>query len=120
MNDYREVGDLSVRVMLFPKEEGNPIPAITAGRSLSPDSSPPSRMGFPCGALSLRHALLRVRDAMGLIRLPVRNTSGLESAFGPEISCLSALTLQKRNRLRSPILGQALALRRQPRFACNH
>ena len=119
MNDYREVGDLSVRVLLFPKEEGNPIPAITAGRSLSPDFSTPSRMGLLTERLPCDDALLRVRDAMGLTRLPVRNTSGLESAYKPEALCLCAFIDKKRNQLRSPVSGQALALRRQPRFACS-
>ena len=76
MNDYREVGDLSVQAMLFPEGKRNPVPVITAGRSLSPDSSTPSRMGFPCGSLSLSHALLRVRDAMRLTEFSVRNRNG--------------------------------------------
>jgi hypothetical protein len=99
MNDYREVGIHSDQVMPSVKK-WDPILAITARPSLSPDSSAPSRIGFPCGSLSLVQMLPHLRDVMGFTRLSVRNTSGLEPVSRPGALCLCALRRYKCNRLR--------------------
>ena len=83
MNDYREVGDLSVRAMLFPERKRNPIPAITAGPLLFPDSSTPSRMGLLTERLPCDNALLRVRDAMGLTVFRHSDTKKEGALYGP-------------------------------------
>jgi len=79
-NDYREVGDLLVRAMTS-VEDADPIPAITAGHWLSPDSSARSRIGTSCEGLSREET---PRDAIGFTELRVRNTTDLGSVFGPE------------------------------------
>ena len=79
MNDYREVGDLSVQAMTS-VEDANPIPAITAGHWLSPDSSARSRIGTSCEGLSREETS---RDAIGFTELHVRNTTDLGSVYRP-------------------------------------
>ncbi|EQD24369.1 MAG: hypothetical protein D084_Lepto4C00458G0001, partial [Leptospirillum sp. Group IV 'UBA BS'] len=74
------VGDLSIRAMAS-VEDADPIPAITAGHWLSPDSFARSRIGTSCEGLSREET---PRDAIGFTELRVRNTTDSGSVYRPE------------------------------------
>ena len=86
LNDFREVGVLSDQVMaLFLRRERTLSPSLQWGVGFLPNPLPPRAWASLAGCCPCDNALLRVRDAMGLTRLPVRNTSGEKSTFGPEV-----------------------------------
>ena len=100
MDDFREVGVLSDQVMtVLVRRRRTLSSSLQWGVGFLPNPLPPRAWASLAGCCPCDNALLRVRDAMGFTRLPVKNTSGEEPVSRPEALCLCTSTLQGRIRL---------------------
>ena len=83
MNDYREVGDLSVRAMLSPKEEGTLSPPLQRGVRFLPIPLPPRAWASLAGRCPLVTRCSARGTRWGLPCSTVNDTSREGTVYGP-------------------------------------